>query len=123
MIGMTGKDAGRAIELLHQHRSGEQMWPGRRSESEQQIRFAALLFRMTVCCAQDEARLPHPVIAPTPQQFGEIFRGHRLAAFIQQHGFAGRLGFRDAAAGFRQFGKLEGPRNSLLVARDELRLR
>src|SRR5687768_11497302 len=42
MVGMAGKQAGRAEQLFEQHRPGEQMRPGRLAEGEQPVRAVAV---------------------------------------------------------------------------------
>ena len=44
MIGMAGKQAGRAEQLLEQHRPGEQVRPSGLAEGEQQVGLLALAF-------------------------------------------------------------------------------
>ena len=67
MIGMPGKDAGRAVELLHQHRARHQMRPCRRTKREEKISGRTILGRMAVRRAERKARLAHTIIAPPAQ--------------------------------------------------------
>ena len=64
MIGVVGEDAGRAEQLLGQHRPRQQVRPGRRPERQQQVGLAAHLFVVAVGGADQEARLALAAVAP-----------------------------------------------------------
>lgn len=104
MIGMPGKNAGRAVELFHKHGARQKMRPGRRAKGKKEIRLRPLGLRMPIRRAERKSRLTHAVVAPTPEEVREIFGPHRLAALVQHHGLAGGLRIRDAPACFGQFG-------------------
>ena len=90
MIGMVGKDARRAEQLLGEHRAREQMRPGRLAEGEQQVGAGALGLAEAVGAADQEARLAHAVVAPALQPAGEVQRAELLAFLVEQDGDAVR---------------------------------
>src|SRR3569623_292724 len=57
MIGVVRKDRGGAEQLLGEHGAGEQVWPGRLAEGEQQVGAPALGIAEAVGGADQESRL------------------------------------------------------------------
>ena len=55
MVGMTGKDRGGAKQLLEQHRTRQQVRPGRVAEREQAVGLVAVGARMPVGRADRDA--------------------------------------------------------------------
>ena len=88
MIGMVGKDARRAEQLLGEHRPGEQMRPGRPAEGEEQVGAGALGIVEAVGAADQEARLAPAVVAPAFEPPGEGERAELLAFLVEQDGDA-----------------------------------
>ena len=123
MIGMARKDAGRAIELFHQHRAGKQMGPSRRPESEQEVGICPLGLTVSVRCPKYEASFAHAVVAPAFERCGEFLRRDRLAALVEQDSLVWGKRFRDLAAGFGKFGQFDRPCQPLLITRDKFGFR
>ena len=123
MIGMACKDARGAIELLHQHRAGEQMRPGRRSEGQKEVGFVSLGLAVPVSRPEHEARFAHAIVAPAFERGSELFRRHRFAAFVEQDCLVRRERFGDFASRFGQLGELDRPCQPLLITRDKFGFR
>src|SRR5690606_2617428 len=121
MIRMAGENAGRAEQLLEQHRAGQQMRPGRGSESEQPIGGFALARIVAIGGADQKAGFANSVVAPVAQQLGKGFRRKLRPALIQQHSADRRLRLGNAAAALRKLRQLRSEEHtSELQSRENL---
>ena len=116
MIGMSCKNARRAVELFGQHRARQQVRPGRAAEGEQQVRLPALGLAMPVGGTDQETRLANPAIAPLAENFGKLFGGKIGPFLVERDGAVRILGRRDLAAGVGQFGQFRIPRDPCQIA-------
>lgn len=82
MIGLAGHQTGGAIELLGQHRPGQGVWPGLRSEGDFPFRPCRDSHIETVGAANGEGKVGRPLIPQIGQQGGEGARRQRLAMFV-----------------------------------------
>src|SRR3954469_1816183 len=122
MIGVIGKDAGGAEQLLGEHGPGEQMRPGRLAEGEQQIGAGALRIAETIGAPDQEPRLADAAVAPALELMGEGERAELLAFLVKQNGDAVfRRGWKLSAA-LGQFGDLHRPCDPLQIAIDQIGL-
>ena len=119
---MAGKNAGRAEELLQQHRPSEQVRPGCRAEREQEIGLLARSLAVAVGGADHEARFANAAVTPAFELAGESFGCQLPAALVEQDGAARRLRVRNAPARVGQLGQLERPGDAPGITLDQLRL-
>ena len=122
MIRVVRKDRCRPEQLLGEHRTHQQVRPGRRTEGQQQVGGAALLLLMTVRRADHEASLALSAVAPLIELFREIRRAERLPALVEDNRDGARRKFRDLSSAVGQLGDLGRPGDSLQIAVDEISL-
>src|SRR6185369_9940948 len=82
-----------------------------------------LLLLVAVGGADQEARLALAAVAPLLELSGELYRGERSAALVEDDGYAIPLEVRDLAAPVGKLSDFRRPRNALHVAVDQLGLR
>ncbi len=64
MIGVTGKDRCRAIELFGEHGARQQMWPGGAAEGDHEVGGGASSLVMPIGGTDQKPCLTHAFIAP-----------------------------------------------------------
>ena len=99
------------------------MRPCRGAKRIKKIGISTVRLAVPICCTQNKARLANAIITPTAQNIGEFVRRERFAALIQKHSAMRGLGVRNASANIGQFGKFGRPSDSLVITRNQLRLR
>ncbi len=119
---MVGKDADRAEQLFGEHRPRQHMWPGSAAEAQQQIGIGPLGGVETVRRTDQEPRLAHAIVAPSPQLHRERDGTKHLAGLVQHHALGLRLDGGQLAATIGQLGDPRRPRDPLQIPVDELRL-
>src|SRR5690349_12725107 len=102
MIGVVRKDRCRTEQLLCNHRAHEQVGPSCSAEGKQQIGGASVLLFMAVGCADQEARLPLPIVTPGLQLLRKVGRRQGLSTLIERNDDAIRWTCRLVAALIRQ---------------------
>lgn len=115
VVGVPGKDRGCAIELLHQHRPRQQMWPCHLAKAKEHVGCIAFGIRMPVRSAKHEPHFAHPIVAPAVDRISKLFGLHRLAPLIKEHSATGRQRIGDFTACLRQFRNSDWPTQPLLI--------
>ncbi len=84
VIGVTGKDGGRAIELLGEHDADELMWPGLGAEGKPQIGSRPQLLVVTVRAAYGYDKVPNASVAKAGEPSADLPRGKIPALLVKQ---------------------------------------
>ncbi len=114
MIGVTGEDRHRAVELLQNEDPHELMGNGQAAEGERPRRLGADLLCQAVGTADDEAERTRPGIARGGDAGGEGVAALAAAALVQRDDEAGDSLARIAAASSRLRSSGRRPRLSAI---------
>lgn len=135
VIGVSGENFLRPVDLFHEHDAGKHVGPCRRAERQHQICALTVLRRQTAG-ATDQKRDITSLIAPCAKFIGEVLTAERFAAFVHgnPHGPLGKgCGQQVTFAGFELCGRefasffnfhdLKWPLHAFLVFIDQVALR
>ena len=120
---MPGDDAGRPIQLLHQHRAGQHVRPCRLAERDAQAGRRAFLRGQAIGRADQKAQFARAGVAPVFDLLCEGGRGQLLACLIHRDNDRAGGRRRLLAASVGQLRDRKGPGDALGIALNQISLR